>query len=140
MSEGPAPRTIPTGLVGAPFDAVNAQFANLKLVVNRTDDFSDTVAPGLVLSVTPPEGTAVPRDSGVAVVVSKGPQPIPIPDVSGKTGIEATNILSAAGFPVSGIANSAGQPGSPTNRVIATDPPAGEPHPRGTPVRVVTRT
>lgn len=140
VSDGPQPRTIPAGLVGAPFDAVNAQLANLKLVVNRSDEFSDTVQAGLVLRLDPAEGATVPRDSGVAVVVSKGPEPIPIPDVTGKSGIDATNILSAAGFPVSGIANSAGQPGSPTKQVIATDPPAGEPHPRGTPVRVVTRT
>ncbi len=139
VSDGPAPRTIPTGLVGAAFDAVNAHLANLKLVVNRSDEFSDTVQAGLVIRLEPAEGAVVPRDSPVAVVVSKGPQPIPIPDVTGKSGIEATNILGAAGFPVSGIANSAGQPGSPTKQVIATDPPAGEPHPRGTPVRVVTR-
>ncbi len=139
VSDGPAPRTIPTGLVGAAFDGVNAHLVNLKLVVNRSDEFSDTMQAGLVIRVEPAEGTAVPRDSPVAVVVSKGPEPIPIPNVTGKSGIDATNILRAAGFPVSGIANSAGQPGSPTNQVIATDPPAGEPHPRGTPVRVVTR-
>jgi DNA mismatch repair protein MutS2 len=45
----------------------------------------------------------------------------------------AAAALQAAGFTVSGVE------GSPTGTVLATDPPAGEQHPRGTAVRIFTR-
>jgi serine/threonine-protein kinase len=34
----------------------------------------------------------------VTLIVSKGPQPYPVPDVTGKNLTEAKNILAAAGF------------------------------------------
>ena len=66
----------------------------------------------------------MPRDSKVKVTFSKGPQPIPIPDVRGKSVADATAALEAAGFQVVGVT------GSPTNPVLFTDPPPLEPHGR----------
>ena len=65
--------------------------------------------------------------------VSKGPAPIAVPDVRYNSGSVATAMLEDAGFTVSGIE------GSPSGMVLATDPPAGELHPRGTAVRIFTR-
>ena len=79
------------------------------------------------------EGSSVPRDTVVGLTVSKGPAPVPIPDVSGQKVDEATATLQGAGFPVTGVE------GSPNGKVIATDPPAGEPHQKGTSVRLFTR-
>ncbi|MBS1837251.1 MAG: PASTA domain-containing protein, partial [Actinobacteria bacterium] len=59
--------------------------------------------------------------------------PIPVPNVVGQSGTAAAAALQAAGFGVSGIE------GSPSSAVLATDPPAGEAHPAGTPVRIFTR-
>ncbi len=65
--------------------------------------------------------------------MSKGPQPIPIPNVAGQSVQAATATLQGAGFAVSGVE------GSPAGQVLATDPPAGEPHQKGTAVRLFTR-
>jgi serine/threonine-protein kinase len=86
-----------------------------------------------VITTNPAPGAQVPRGSKVAVVVSQGPPLIPIPDVTGKSVTEAAAILQQAGFTISGVL------GDPTKEVLATDPPAGEPHPRGTPVRIIAR-
>ncbi|MCZ7631052.1 MAG: PASTA domain-containing protein [Microthrixaceae bacterium] len=64
------------------------------------------------------------RDSVVALVVSAGPEPIVVPDVTGQSGTSASATLEAAGFTVSGIE------GSPSGTVLATDPPAGSRDPR----------
>ena len=73
------------------------------------------------------------RGGTVELVVSKGPAPIPVPDVKWISGAMAAEQLEAAGFTVAGIE------GSPSGMVLATDPVAGELHQRGTEVRLFTR-
>lgn len=132
VSNGPAPRTIPGGLVGQTIDAATNLLAKSQLGVERTDAFSPDQAVGIVLAVAG-ENTQVPRDSKVAITVSKGPELFPIPDVTGKLGTDANSILSSAGFSVSGIL------GNPNKETLSTDPPAGELHEKGTGVRILTR-
>ena len=133
VSDGPAPRAVPDGLVGATKADATAKLAAVQLTAQVAEDFSDTVAAGTVISAGIPAGTQVARDSAVPLVVSKGPQPVPIPNVIGQSGTAAATALQAAGFVVSGVE------GSPTGMVLQTDPPAGEPHQKGTAVRIFTR-
>jgi serine/threonine-protein kinase len=89
-----------------------------------TEEYSPDVPQGAVLSVNPPPGTSLDLGSQVAVVLSKGPPPQPVPDVVGKSKDDAFNALRQAGFePVQ-----AGEEPSPDvgpGRVIRTDPAAG---------------
>jgi serine/threonine-protein kinase len=67
--------------------------------------------------------------------VSSGPEERPVPDVTGKTLAEASNLLGQNGF-------TAKQTSEPSNtveegRVIRTDPPAGTLQPKGAEVTVV---
>ena len=61
------------------------------------EKFNDTVPAGEVISQQPAKGKA-PKNSDVALVVSKGPPLVPVPDVVGKNVAEAQAILTAAGF------------------------------------------
>jgi serine/threonine-protein kinase len=61
--------------------------------------FDPRVEAGHVISRTP-DGAMLPKGSPVGLVVSKGPRPLPIPDVRGKTQDRAVTILSAKGFDV----------------------------------------
>ncbi len=134
VSDGPAPRTVPEGLQGASFeDAVAALEAIQLAPVRGVDAFSDDVPAGLVISLSERVGTELPRDAQVVLEVSKGPAPIPVPDVRFDTGTAAVAALEGQGFVVAGIE------GSPSGMVLATDPPAGELHQRGTAVRIFTR-
>ncbi|MBU6330494.1 MAG: PASTA domain-containing protein, partial [Acidobacteria bacterium] len=134
VSAGPKPRTVPDGLVGQPVDAVTAQLTALGLVVARNDAYSDTVAEGTVLSVTPPAGSSVPKGGTVTVSASKGRRPIVIPaDIVGRSVTAATEQLQALGLNVSGVQ------GSPTGRVTGSNPAVGTAVRPGSSVLLITR-
>jgi serine/threonine-protein kinase len=119
--------------VGATRADAEAKLAAVQLVASVEEQYSDTVPQGIVISSGIPAGTEVERDSPVPLVVSAGPPPIPVPNVLGQSGSSGAAALEAAGFVVAAIE------GSPSGVILATDPPAGEPHLRGTPVRIFTR-
>jgi serine/threonine-protein kinase len=134
VSAGPKPRTVPDGLVGQSADAVTAQLTALGLVVARNDAYSDTVAEGTVLSVTPPSGSAVAKGGTVTVSASKGRRPIAIPaDIVGKSVTAATEELQALGLVVSGVQ------GSPTGKVSGSNPAVGSLVKLGSSVLLLTR-
>lgn len=60
--------------------------------------FSDTVAEGLIISQDPKPSTKMTRGSAIVVVVSEGPAVRELPAVSGKTLSEASAAVTAAGF------------------------------------------
>lgn len=63
-----------------------------------SEDWSDDVAAGQIISVSPAIGEFVPHDSKVDVVLSKGPEPVEIPDLTGLTLAEAQAKLDALGL------------------------------------------
>ncbi|MBB5959908.1 serine/threonine-protein kinase [Saccharothrix tamanrassetensis] len=88
------------------------------------DAFSDRVPKGKVVTLKPAPGTAVDIGSTVTIVLSKGVQPKPVPNVKGKTKDEAFAELSAAGFePVEGPEEPSGEVDG--GRVVRTNPAAG---------------
>lgn len=134
VSEGPAPRSVPEGLQGSTFDAAVESLRSVQLEgVRGLESFNDDVPAGRVISVSEAPGTELPRGATVVLEVSRGPAPVPIPELRGLTGTAAVSRLESAGFVVSGIE------GSPSGTVLATDPPAGERHQRRTAVRIFTR-
>lgn len=133
VSEGPAPRAVPAGLQGAKATDAAAALDAVQLTPRQNASFSEDVPEGYVISVSQSPGTELARGTDVVLEVSKGPAPITVPDVRYNSGSVAAAMLEDAGFTVSGIE------GSPSGMVLATDPPAGEQHKRGTAVRIFTR-
>ena len=130
VSKGPAPRTVPSGLAGKSYEEAAAAIQAAQLVPVRVDDFSDTVPAGAVIGLRPGEGTEVPRDSDVEVVVSKGPDLVAVPSVQGSNLEGAVAKLEAAGL-------TAGDVFGPANgRPFATDPPEGTQVKRGSAVNI----
>ena len=74
VSSGKETVTIPTGIVGTQKDAASAALTQLGLQVSTTEDFSDTVAEGLVISVDPSEGSQVAPESTVTLGDQQGIQ------------------------------------------------------------------
>jgi serine/threonine-protein kinase len=133
VSGGPAPRTVPAGLVGSSADAASAALRAEGLVAATREAFSDTVAVGVVIATDPGSGATVPRDSTVTLTVSKGPETVVIPaSIVGQTVVEASTTLQGLGLSVSGIQ------GSPLNRVTGTNPAVGQSVRKGTAVTLVT--
>jgi serine/threonine-protein kinase len=130
VSKGPAPRTVPSGLAGKSYEEAAAAIDAVQLVPVRVEDFSDTVPAGAVIGLRPGEGAAVPRDSKVEVVVSKGPDLVTVPSVQGSNLEGAVAKLEAAGL-------TAGDVFGPANgRPFATDPPEGTQVKRGSAVNI----
>jgi serine/threonine-protein kinase len=103
----------------------------LKSVLSESEDaFSDTVAKGKVVTLKPAPGTEVKVGATVTIVLSKGSQPKPVPDLTGKTKDEAFAELTSLGFePAEGKGEfSQAVEGG---RVIRTDPPANTNLPAG---------
>jgi eukaryotic-like serine/threonine-protein kinase len=125
VSSGPAPRTVPE-LGGRSFDAASTALGSMGLKVGRSDDYSDTVAEGQVISSNPGAGAKVERGSTVSLVVSKG-QPV-VPDVKGLSVGDASSRLQAAGLKVGNVY------GPPCGRVFLTTPGSGNKVKRGSSV------
>jgi serine/threonine-protein kinase len=85
----------------------------------RRDTFSDTVAVGVVIGTDPASGRQAPRDSQVAILVSKGPELIAVPNLIGQSVEAASTALSNAGL-AADVQNFA-----PGKKVRAQDPAAG---------------
>ena len=60
------------------------------------EDYDNGVAAGAVIGFDPPAGTELKRDQVVTVVVSKGHEPVAVPDVTGQTPEQAQANLEAA--------------------------------------------
>ncbi len=131
VSAGPAPRTVPTDLVGASRDDAVSALEGLQLVAEVQGESSENVPAGTVLRV-PQAGQQVPRGSNVVVVVSTGPPVVQVPDVSGLSISEAANRLSGSGLTVAGVQ------GNPVNPVKRTSPAAGQTVRRGSQVTLIT--
>lgn len=70
------------------------------IVGTVTESYDASIAAGIVASQTPAPSVEAPKGSPVALVISKGPAPVAVPQVKGKTQLEATTLLEAAGFKV----------------------------------------
>ena len=100
VSQGPAPREVPQ-LVGVAVDGARTAIESRQLVftVAPEQEFSDDIAAGSVLWQSVEAGQMVERDSEVVVVLSKGPDVVPFPDISGAADYDAAEaILEEAGF------------------------------------------
>jgi eukaryotic-like serine/threonine-protein kinase len=133
VSSGPAPRAVPAGLVGSTVDAARAALAAVQLGAVVNEEFSDSVPAGYIIRADAEPGAQLPRDTPVNLIMSKGPEPITVPDVRYITGAMAEQRLVADGFTIAGIE------GPSTGMVLQTDPTPGEKLPKGSPIRIFTR-
>jgi serine/threonine-protein kinase len=100
VSKGPERYTIPktTGLTVSAAQNAISRFPLEILAINET--FSDEIPKGFVIQTRPESGTSVKRDSQVEIVVSKGIEQINLVSYLGKSGEQALNELTEAGFDV----------------------------------------
>jgi beta-lactam-binding protein with PASTA domain len=85
--------------------------------------YSADVAPGHILSQSPPAGTVVRREWRVRVAESLGPQKVEVPDTVGTQQREAALRLRRVGLEVGTVAQLPWAK-APEGTVIAQDPPA----------------
>lgn len=97
VSQGPAPRAVPD-LSGLTWPEARAAIERLRLVAVQLDDVFDAVVPEGQLSVqSPVPDNRVARGAVVQIAISKGPDLIPFPDLSGTDLGEAQRLLAEVG-------------------------------------------
>ncbi|MDP7598341.1 MAG: protein kinase [Acidimicrobiales bacterium] len=118
LSEGPAPRSVPTGLVGMKAADVQASLLALKLLPILVDS-PGMLEIGTVVGVMPVPGTPLAVGGQIEVLVSSGPEPRPVPAVEGLSVVAADARLQAAGFRQVDVV------GPAHGRVTSQDPASG---------------
>ena len=97
VSQGPAPVTVPQ-VVESTRKNATATLRSVGLEVEVTEEFSETVPKGAVVSQSPEASSEAHRTDTVTIVVSKGPPLVEVPYVVGKSAAEAEALLREAGL------------------------------------------
>jgi serine/threonine-protein kinase len=101
-----------------------------------TSIYSATVPIGTVVSTEPAAGQRLAGNSRVTLVVSKGPEPIVVPSVAGKSVDDARNKLIVAGFVPQGTKEAFSDRIDP-GTVMGTAPPVGTTQSKGSKVTLL---
>jgi serine/threonine-protein kinase len=131
ISKGPEPVPVPD-ITGRKLAAARDALGEVGLKADVTQKFSEEVADGRVISVKPKAGTIVDSGSRVAVVVSKGPPPVTVPNLIDVPRDRAVATLRNLGLRVNVVEGDF----SPLNRVISQDPAPGTSIPKGSTVTI----
>ena len=98
ISKGPERYSVPD-VTGMTPDAAVTEITAAKLVAGaQTQVFDDTVAVGSVAGTDPKIGTSVKPGTSVSILISKGPKPVPVPDIDGKKSAVAQAALTEIGL------------------------------------------
>ena len=131
ISKGPEPVSVPI-VVGKKLTGATAALNAVGLNPIVTQEFSETIAEGRVISVAPASGTTVNSGTDVQLLVSDGPPPVVVPKLIDLRRNEAVAALRKVGLKVRIVAGQA----TPLNRVYSQNPAAGTQIPKGSTVTI----
>jgi serine/threonine-protein kinase len=123
VSKGPERYTVPmtTGLTP---EAAQTALKKYTLIMGTVNEiFNSEIPKGFVISSSPASGTSVKRDAKIDLLVSKGIEQIALASYLGKSGEQALNELTEAGFSVE--AGYAFNENVPELAVISQNPAGG---------------
>ncbi|MDP4691005.1 MAG: Stk1 family PASTA domain-containing Ser/Thr kinase [Candidatus Nanopelagicales bacterium] len=137
LAAGPGKQVTVPGILGLDERAAATalQDVGLRLEVSG-QEFSETVAAGLVLSSDPAPGASTGVDSIISVVLSQGPERYAVPDVVGEPLAIARTTLSEANLGV-GIITEAWDSSIAAGSIVSTVPGVGEELMSGTLIDIV---
>ncbi len=100
VSKGPERYAVPA-LVGSTRTEAQARLQSVKLALGKTAQaYDERVDAGLIVSVSPRQGTLLRRGAAVDIVVSRGRKPIQVSDFTGKPATAAVDALTQEGLTV----------------------------------------
>lgn len=136
VSRGPERYAVPR-LDGLTLEQAQQALEEANLVLGeQTSEHHESAAEGTVIRSTPPTGEQARPGTEVAVVLSDGPAPVDVADVTGRPEQEARDILTSAGLTVEVSPDRAYSDTVPEGSVVSQEPGPGQAE-RGTTVRLV---
>jgi beta-lactam-binding protein with PASTA domain len=134
--EMPVPVSVPD-VTGLARSAAHALVAAARLYVrNETAQYHPTVPVDQVISQSPAADTQTTTNTPVDLVISKGQQPVPVPEVVGQTQAAAAAAIAGAGLVV-GTVTQGYSATVPVGTVVSQSPVAGTQVLPGLPVDLV---
>ncbi|MFG2086245.1 MULTISPECIES: Stk1 family PASTA domain-containing Ser/Thr kinase [unclassified Spirillospora] len=131
---------VPSSIIGMKVADARDQLESAGLDVRTAEPvYDDRVHKGNVAKSDPPAGARIAEGRTVTLTPSKGITPRQVPDVAGKTLPEAEQTLENEGFKVGRTSTTPSQTVA-KDRVIGTDPDAGEKQSPDDPVAVIVST
>jgi PASTA domain-containing protein/cadherin-like protein/VCBS repeat protein len=134
LSRATSTRTVPN-IVGQTQTAAAATLSGAGLAAGAVSEVYSSTASGVVVAQAPAAGVVLPQGERVALTVSKGPEPVIVPNVVGKAESLAVSRLTAAGF-TSSITRQFDV--HPRGEVLSQTPAAGSLAPPGPAALVVS--
>jgi hypothetical protein len=98
LMKSPAEVRLPSDLIGLTQENAALRLTQLGLKPDIRQEYNDRVAAGKVYDTAPKPGTDMRSGKTVTLYVSRGSQPIPVPDVVGKELAVAREAIRAAGL------------------------------------------
>lgn len=131
ISSGRQPKEVPS-LVDKLYDEAAKILEDLGLKAKKEEAFNDKIGPGRVATTKPVTPASIEPGTEVTLVVSKGPEKVAVPNLSGMSEEEAAEALEAVGL-------RAGDRYGPRNRkVFASSPRSGTQVDKGSKVDIYT--
>ncbi|WP_427132632.1 protein kinase domain-containing protein [Pseudarthrobacter sp. S9] len=125
VSKGPELFPLPE-LTGKPLDQAKTALNGAGMALGPiTETYDESAAAGTVLAQAPRGGNPVKHGTPVSLTVSKGPQPIPVPDLRGQEQGAAVKALEAAGLKAVISPETVNDRKVPKGSVVAQDPSSG---------------
>lgn len=124
VSKGPERYEVPD-LAGRTADQARTSLDSRHLTLGTTSEaYDDEVPVGQIVSTSPAAGTEVTRDAQVSLVISRGPEPVAVPTVTGQGAEAATGAIEDAGLKAT-RADDAYSTIVPKGSVISQSPSSG---------------
>ncbi len=126
--------TVPT--LSGSCQTAKAQLAAANLNGVCQDKESSLARKGVVVGSNPSVGSSADRNSTVTVFIGAGPNAITVPDVHGKSQLQAQTILEGRGFQVDPVPINVDSAKVAGGIVVGTNPPAGSQEQQGTVIQL----
>jgi serine/threonine-protein kinase len=125
VSKGPQLFPLPQ-LPGKSLDAAKEALSGAEMALGKvTEKFDEEAPAGTVLAQSPAAGTQVRHGTPVSLTVSKGPQPIPVPNVRGQEQAAAFRAIEAAGLVAVVADKTVNDRNIPKGSVVKQEPASG---------------
>jgi len=137
LAAGPGKQVAVPGVIGMDEAAATSALQQVGLTLEVSgEEFSETVAKGLIISSNPEPGASAANGSSIGVVLSLGPERYAVPVVTGLTVEEAGAALAEAKLSAGSVTEEYDAVVA-VGKVVSSDPPAGDELKPGTVVKLV---
>lgn len=136
VASGPESVVLPNLIGLSELDATN-KLSQAQLLWKITEEFNADTPAGRVVKTDPEAGTEMKIGATVILTISKGPQPVEVPDLTGKTVGAAEALLDSLGLKLL-VLNTTVEVSDPNmvDRIVQQDPAAGTMQLPGTTITV----